>query len=113
MLTVRCPRRCGHWQIIAANLPTDEINGMRELFMEIDVDKSGSISAEEFANALRKKGNSLPEDEVQRLVKDADIDGDGTIDYEVRGVHGGEEEERKERGGAYVERVHARRCRQP
>lgn len=55
-------------KIIACNLPADEITGMREMFMEIDKDKSGSISVEEFANALRKKGNQLPEAEVQRIV---------------------------------------------
>nr|CAA89202.1 calcium-stimulated protein kinase [Chlamydomonas moewusii] len=69
-------------KIIAANLPTDEICGLREMFIAIDVDHSGSITAEEFANALRMKGNSLPEDEVQRLVSNADVDGDGTCDYE-------------------------------
>lgn len=51
--------------------------------MDIDKDKSGSITVEEFAAALRRKGNNIPEDQVQRLVQDADIDGDGTIDYEV------------------------------
>ncbi|GAX77412.1 hypothetical protein CEUSTIGMA_g4858.t1 [Chlamydomonas eustigma] len=69
-------------KIIALNLPQDEITGMREIFMEIDKDHSGSITAEEFAQALRKKGENLPEEDVLRLVNDADIDGDGTIDYE-------------------------------
>ena len=41
---------------------------MREIFLDIDKDGSGSITAEEFAQALRKKGNNLPEDDVQRLV---------------------------------------------
>ena len=55
-------------QIIAVNLPADEISGMREIFLDIDKDGSGSITAEEFAQALRKKGNNLPEEDVQRLV---------------------------------------------
>ena len=42
---------------------------MREIFLEIDKDHSGSISAEEFAQALRKKGNNLPEADVMRLVR--------------------------------------------
>lgn len=49
----------------------------------IDADKSGTITTKEFAAALRRKGNNLPEEEVQQLVQDADIDGDGMIDYEV------------------------------
>ena len=56
-------------QIIAVNLPADEISGMREIFLDIDKDHSGSISAEEFAQALRKKGNNLPEEDVMRLVR--------------------------------------------
>uniref|UniRef100_A0A7R9VP03 Calcium-dependent protein kinase n=1 Tax=Chlamydomonas euryale TaxID=1486919 RepID=A0A7R9VP03_9CHLO len=69
-------------KLIGSMLPADEINGLREMFMEIDEDKSGAISAEEFAQALRKKGNNLPEEDIQRIIRDADIDGDGTIDYE-------------------------------
>lgn len=56
----------------------------REIFHGMDVDKSGSITAKEFAAALRRKGSNLPEDHIQQLVEDADIDGDGLIDYEVR-----------------------------
>lgn len=37
-------------KIIAAGLPTDEISGLREMFLDIDQDKSGAITAEEFAN---------------------------------------------------------------
>ncbi|KAG1657951.1 hypothetical protein FOA52_004721 [Chlamydomonas sp. UWO 241] len=69
-------------KLIAMSLPTDEINGLREMFMDIDADKSGSISADEFAQALRKKGQGLMEEDIKRLVADADIDGDGQIDYD-------------------------------
>jgi calcium-dependent protein kinase len=36
-------------QVIAVNLPVDEISGMREMFLEIDKDRSGTITVEEFA----------------------------------------------------------------
>ena len=65
-------------QIIAVNLPADEISGMREIFLDIDKDHSGSISAEEFAQALRKKGNNLPEEDVMRLVR---VRGGGSIPH--------------------------------
>lgn len=55
-------------QIIAVNLPLDEISGMREIFSEIDKDKSGTITVQEFADALRKKGQAIPEAEVQRIM---------------------------------------------
>lgn len=69
-------------KVIAINLPMDEISGMREIFLDIDKDKSGSITVDEFAAALKKKGSSIGEEEVQRLLSQADVDGDGTIDYE-------------------------------
>ncbi|MEW5299955.1 MAG: hypothetical protein WDW38_002778 [Sanguina aurantia] len=69
-------------KIIASNLPMDEISGMREIFMDIDTDKSGTITVEEFAEALRKKGKNLPEGELNQIMMEADVNGDGTIDYE-------------------------------
>lgn len=35
--------------------------GVHQIFIAIDADKSGSITAEEFKEALRRKGNNLPE----------------------------------------------------
>lgn len=43
-------------QVIAANLPEEEIAGLRVQFEEIDADKSGTITAEELGAALKKKG---------------------------------------------------------
>ncbi len=48
----------------------DEINGMREIFLEIDKDKSGTISVEEFSDALKKKGvQGLTESDVGRMIQ--------------------------------------------
>ncbi len=43
-------------QLIAKSLPVDEISGMRNIFSEIDRDKNGTISLEEFREAMRSKG---------------------------------------------------------
>nr|AAF21062.1 calcium-dependent protein kinase [Dunaliella tertiolecta] len=69
-------------KVIAVNLPIDEISGMREMFMDIDKDKSGNITIDEFAAALHKKGQIVTEKEIEKIMKEADVDGDGTIDYE-------------------------------
>ncbi|GFR48541.1 hypothetical protein Agub_g10439 [Astrephomene gubernaculifera] len=70
-------------KLIAKSLPLDEINGMREIFLEIDKDKSGTISMEEFSEALKKKGvQGLTADDVGRMIQEADVNGDGLIDYE-------------------------------
>jgi calcium-dependent protein kinase len=66
-------------KLIAANLPADEINGLHEMFMEMDVDKSGSISAEEFASALRRKGNQLPESDIQKIIRVSQTTGENLL----------------------------------
>jgi hypothetical protein len=58
----------GCLQIIALNLPVDEVNGMREMFQEIDKDRSGSITVEEFVEALHKKGQAVSEQEIKRII---------------------------------------------
>ncbi|GLC50210.1 hypothetical protein PLESTB_000354500 [Pleodorina starrii] len=70
-------------KLIAKSLPLDEINGMREIFLEIDKDKSGTISVDEFSDALKKKGvQGLTDNDVGRMIQEADVNGDGMIDYE-------------------------------
>lgn len=56
----------------------DEISGMREIFMDIDTDKSGTITVEEFAEALRKKGKNLPEGELNQIMMEADVNGENS-----------------------------------
>lgn len=76
-LQMDCLNRCSGFcvKVIAANLPMDEISGMREIFMDIDTDKSGTITVEEFAEALRKKGKNLPEGELNQIMQEADVNG--------------------------------------
>ncbi|KXZ50905.1 hypothetical protein GPECTOR_14g152 [Gonium pectorale] len=70
-------------KLIAKSLPLDEINGMREIFLEMDKDKSGTINRDEFGEALKKKGvQGLTEKDVDAMLKEADVNGDGLIDYE-------------------------------
>lgn len=37
-----------------------------------------------------KKGTNIPAEELERIMAQADISGDGTLDYEVRVCVGGE-----------------------
>ncbi len=56
-------------QLIAKSLPLDEINGMREIFLEIDKDKSGTITVDEFSDALKRKGvMGLTEGDVTKMI---------------------------------------------
>ena len=46
----------------------DEISGMREIFLDMDKDKSGTITVDEFASAIRKKGGVIPDAEIQKIL---------------------------------------------
>jgi len=69
-------------KVIATNLPADEIQGLKEMFMSMDTDHSGTITVEEMREGLRRKGGRIPETELQRIMDMADVNGDGRVDYE-------------------------------
>ena len=50
--------------------------------MSWDVNKNGTITVDELREGLRNKGSIIPESELQRIMTNADINGDGLIDYE-------------------------------
>lgn len=68
-------------KVIAENLSTEEIKGVKTMFQNIDTDKSGAITYEELKIGLAQLGSTLTEDEVKQLMEAADVDGDGSIDY--------------------------------
>jgi len=54
---------------------------LREAFSVFDKDKSGKISAAELRHVIANIGSTIDEDEVEDMMKEADKDGDGLIDY--------------------------------
>ena len=56
---------------------------LREAFAHFDVTKTGTISREDLRNALsQEKGLDVADEMIERLIADADLDGNGEIDYE-------------------------------
>lgn len=55
--------------------------GMKELFKSIDADNSGTITVAEMRKAMSQWGHKISEAELQDLMRIADVDGDGLIDY--------------------------------
>ncbi len=43
-------------QLIAKSLPLDEIHGLRQMFLELDADRSGTVSLAELRRVLEAKG---------------------------------------------------------
>ena len=55
---------------------------MMEAFQIFDSDGNGSISADELRQIMCNLGERLTDEEVEAMVKEADTDGDGEINYE-------------------------------
>lgn len=54
---------------------------LREVFDEVDADRSGTIDLEEVRSSLRRLGMKYDDDAVANLVKRVDVDGNGKIDF--------------------------------
>ncbi|KAK1392947.1 Calcium-dependent protein kinase [Heracleum sosnowskyi] len=67
--------------VIAENLSEEEIKGLKQMFNNMDTDRSGTITYEELKTGLSKLGSKLSEAEIQQLMDAADVDNSGTIDY--------------------------------
>ncbi|CAH1434726.1 calcium-dependent protein kinase 9 isoform X2 [Lactuca sativa] len=68
-------------KVIAENLSAEEIQGLKSMFMNMDTDKSGTITYDELKTGLARLGSKLSESEVRQLMDAADVDGNGSIDY--------------------------------
>lgn len=56
-------------QVIASNLNEEEIKGLKQMFMNMDTDNSGTITYEELKAGLAKLGSKLSEAEVKQLME--------------------------------------------
>ncbi len=61
---------------------SDETSELREAFNLFDKDGNGFISAEELILAMKNLGEHLTDAEVNDMIKEADVNGDGEIDYD-------------------------------
>ncbi|KAL4955329.1 hypothetical protein BDW69DRAFT_160822 [Aspergillus filifer] len=55
---------------------------LRSAFAVFDQDKNGTISADELRRVLTSIGDNVSDADVEEMLKLADVNGDGTIDYE-------------------------------
>ncbi|XP_030668324.1 calmodulin-like [Nomascus leucogenys] len=64
---------------------------MREAFRVFDKDGNGYTSAPELRHAMRNLGEKLTDEEVDEMIREADIDGDSQVNYEefAQAGHGG------------------------
>lgn len=57
-------------------------NQIREQFQFFDRDGNGKVSKKELKKALRELNENISKTDLKRMIKDADVDGDGEIDFE-------------------------------
>lgn len=55
---------------------------IRQAFRVFDKDGNGYISAAELRHVMTNLGEKLTDEEVDEMMKQADIDGDGQVNYE-------------------------------
>jgi calmodulin len=65
---------------------TDSEEEIREAFRVFDKDGNGFISAAELRHVMTNLGEKLTDEEVDEMIREADIDGDGQVNYEGRAV---------------------------
>jgi len=61
--------------------PLDESEQQR-LFDAFDIDRSGTISRQEFRQVVADLGLAIPSDELTQLVREADVDQSGELDFD-------------------------------
>ncbi|KAJ1274022.1 hypothetical protein BS78_05G031700 [Paspalum vaginatum] len=54
---------------------------LREAFRVFDQDNNGFISRDELGHVLQNLGESLSDEELAEMLREADVDGDGQINY--------------------------------
>ena len=61
---------------------TDSEEEIREAFRVFDKDGNGFISAAELRHVMTNLGEKLTDEEVDEMIREADTDGDGQVDYD-------------------------------
>ncbi|XP_077247692.1 calmodulin-like [Tasmannia lanceolata] len=61
---------------------TDAEEELKEAFKVFDKDQNGFISANELRHVMINLGERLTDEEVQQMIREADLDGDGQVNYE-------------------------------
>merc|ERR1712196_156325 len=64
------------------NLTPEQKGELREAFDLFDTDGSGAVDASELHTAMKALGFEPKKEEISKMVKDMDKDGDATVDFE-------------------------------
>ena len=63
------------------NLKEAQIVELKEAFRLFDINKDGYVSSDELVKVMRKLGHHPTESEVEAMIGDVDLDGNGVVDF--------------------------------
>ncbi|TVY50788.1 Calmodulin [Lachnellula cervina] len=66
----------------ARYLSEEEIQILKHEFDQYDADKGENITVEEFGRVMKTSGQNPSEAELAQIIKEVDLDGDGTINFD-------------------------------
>ncbi|XP_075728385.1 calmodulin-like [Rhipicephalus microplus] len=69
-------------RVSAGALATPTEEEARKVFKQLDRDGNGFITADELRHFMIALGEQLPDGHVDKMIRDADTDGDGRISYD-------------------------------
>jgi len=67
--------------VIAGNLSETQIKGLRDIFMTLDGNGDGLLTATEMKEGIAKANLKETDDELKQLLEAVDSDGSGVVDY--------------------------------
>lgn len=65
---------------------TDSEEELKSAFKVFDRDNVGFINGQNLRNVMTNLGEKLTDEEVDEMIREADLDGDGLINYQGKGV---------------------------
>ena len=61
---------------------SEQLEELKEAFKVFDKDGNGFISAAELRHVMTNLGEKLTDEEVDEMIREADVDGDGQVNYD-------------------------------
>ncbi|KAF9667482.1 hypothetical protein SADUNF_Sadunf15G0027600 [Salix dunnii] len=77
-----CPEIIDMTNVLYLYCDTDSEEELKEAFKVFDKDQNGYISAAELRHVMTNLGEKLTDEEVEEMIREADVDGDGQVNYE-------------------------------